>query len=151
MPQLLILLLLSSAAGAQVVIKSVCASGCDYTTTSGDFQRALNEAASFQEQGPSNCVDYIIEVDTSAKIVGNFTIPNKSCQAFVTIRSNRMDALPGRGTRIDPAVHAEFMPTFEAARVAGSSSPAFATIKNGGTRYWRFKGLNVYAGDSLYA
>jgi hypothetical protein len=70
----------------------------DFTTfmvpTGGDVQAALNSAQ------PGD----LILLEAGATFVGNFVLPAKTGDGFITIRSSASDALlPPAGTRIDPS------------------------------------------------
>lgn len=100
----------------------------------GDFQEALDRAA------PGD----VIELEAGAEYTGPFTLPAKSGEGWIVIRSSAMDALPAEGTRVDPA-HAPSMP----ALVAGEGS----VVKSApGAHHYRFIGVELRptAGTFLY-
>ena len=67
----------------------------------GDLQQAINAAH------PGD----IIELEPNATFTGRFTLPDKGASTdWITIRSAAMANLPGKNVRVDPAVHAQYMP-----------------------------------------
>jgi hypothetical protein len=95
----------------------------------GDVQAALHAA----EPGDS------IVLEAGATYVGNFVLPVKSGDGYVTIRSSAPDAmLPGEGVRIDPR-YAPYLPKLRSA----SSLPALAT--EAGAHHYRLQFLEFLA------
>ncbi len=92
----------------------------------GDFQGALNAAA----RGD------VVELAAGATYTGNFVLPQKSGNGWVTIRT--ATALPPEGTRITPQSAAAF------AKIrTPNAMPAIRTAAGGGASYYRLMGLDV--------
>lgn len=90
-----------------------------------DLQRALNAARPGDE----------VVLEAGATFVGNFVLPVKSGEDFVTVRSSRAAELP-EGRRVTPADAARM------ARVATpSAGPALVAPPN--SHHWRIVGLEV--------
>ena len=85
----------------EAVTRTVCASGCDFTT--------LNAALAVATGGD------VITLAAGQTFVGCTTLPNKGNQTAIQIRSSTADAnLPNSTTRIVPGTHGPFMATITA-------------------------------------
>lgn len=101
----------------------------------GSLQTAINAAVAGD----------VIELEAGAVWTGNYTLPNKTGNAWVTIRTATIDAnLPAPGTRITPASVALL-----AKIQSNNAGPALAT--NANAHHYRFIGLEigVQAGTAL--
>lgn len=90
----------------------------------GDLQAALDAAS------PGD----VIELEPGATYVGNFTLPEKTGDGWVVVRSSDMAALPPYGERIDPSF-ADAMP----ALVAPDEGPLVSI--GSGAHHYRLEGL----------
>lgn len=91
----------------------------------GDLQRALDTARPGDE----------VVLEAGASFVGNFVLPVKPGEAFITIRSSRLSEL-AEGRRVSPADAPRM------ARVATpNASPAFLAPPN--SHHWRLVGLEL--------
>jgi hypothetical protein len=97
----------------------------------GDLQRALDSA---------RAGDTIV-VEAGATFRGTFTLPAKSGDAFITVRSSLADKLP-EGVRVSPDV-AQFMPKLVA---PGRGAAAIETAP--GAHHWRLVGLEIAQADA---
>lgn len=129
----LVLLLLGPALWAAPVVKTVCASGCDYS----DLQAAIHDA----ERG------WILELkagenfDTST----SFELPFKSGTGWITLRSSRISELPA-GKRVSPS-DGDKMPKI---RTSGTEYDAVIRTSGAPSSYWRLEGLEItLAGGGL--
>lgn len=100
----------------------------------GDLQRAIDSAR------PGD----VITLEAGATFTGPFTLPEKSGDDWITIRSDAEDRLPAQGTRVDPS-QAALMPKLEAS--VGSVLTALP-----GAHHYRFVGIEMRprAGVFLY-
>ncbi|HWS56517.1 MAG TPA: hypothetical protein VN228_20430 [Pyrinomonadaceae bacterium] len=91
----------------------------------GDLQAALDRALPGDE----------VVLAAGATFVGNFVLPAKAGDAYITVRSSRLAELPA-GRRVSPADAARM------ARVATpNSAPAFIALE--GSHHWRLAGLEI--------
>lgn len=136
--------LLACSLQAAVTKKTVCASGCDYPNT---FTGLSNAAADAMTAQGVTCAPYIIEIKATDSIdIGSNTLilGDKTCNQFITLRSNRMDALPRDGTRIDPVAHGAYL-----AQIVQSGGSQLTAISIGSLaglalcQYWRIEGLEI--------
>ncbi|MCA1629390.1 MAG: hypothetical protein LC774_03280 [Acidobacteria bacterium] len=97
----------------------------------GDLQRALDAA----QPGDT------IVLEAGATFTGTFTLPAKSGDAYVTVRSSLADKLP-EGARVSPA-SARFMPRLVA---PGRGAAALQTAP--GAHHWRLVGLEIAQPDA---
>ncbi|HUF92415.1 MAG TPA: right-handed parallel beta-helix repeat-containing protein [Candidatus Limnocylindria bacterium] len=103
------------------------APGRSHALRSGDnLQRALDAAKPGEE----------IVLAAGAVFTGSFSLPNKSGEGWVVIRTSAMDRLPPPGTRVTPA-HAAAM----AAIVGVRRQPALHT--KAGAHHFRFVGIEI--------
>ncbi len=92
----------------------------------GDFQAALENAK------PGNT----IFLEAGANFVGNFKLPNKSGDQFITIRTSSKDSeLPPENTRIDPKKYANVLPKLSSA----TAEPVIDAVN--GAHHYRFIGV----------
>jgi hypothetical protein len=121
------ILLFAASGWAQPVIKSVCASGCDFS----NLQSAIDAA----QRG------WVLELKAGENYDTNnsWRLTAKPGTGWITIRSNRLRDLPA-GRRATPS-DAVFMPKLRMTTGAG----AFPVIRTLGTNvtYWRLEGLEV--------
>jgi hypothetical protein len=104
---------------------TVCNSGCDYPN--GQLQQAINAA----QPGTT------LLLQAGHTYAGTFTLPAKSGDAWIVIRSNTPDAqLPADDQRITPA-YAAALPRFQAP--AGQTALTFAS----GAHHYYLLGLEV--------
>ena len=97
---------------------------------SGDFQAALERA----EAG-----DTILS-QAGATFSGNFNLPNKSGNEFITIRTSAQDAqIPPADTRIEPAKYLGVLPKL----TSPNAEPVITAI--GGAHHYRFIGVEFGA------
>lgn len=96
----------------------------------GDFQAALNRA---------KAGDTIL-LQSGATFSGNFNLPNKSGNEFITIRTSAQDAqIPSADTRLDPAKHASALPKL----TSPNAEPVITAIN--GAHHYRFIGVEFGA------
>jgi hypothetical protein len=95
-----------------------------HVSNGAEFQAALNSAS----RG-----DTLI-LQAGATYIGNFRLPNKPGDSFITVTTSALDSLPGEGTRISP-VQSQFMPKLLAAR--GDAS----LIAANGAHHYRIIGI----------
>jgi len=101
----------------------------------GDFQNALNRAK------PGDT----ILLEAGAVFKGNFVLPNKQGNEYITIRSSASDAqLPPAEKRLDPKKYAAVLPKI----LTPSSAPAIAT--EGKSHHYRFVGVEISAATEDY-
>lgn len=101
----------------------------------GDLQAALNRA----KRGD------MILLQAGATFKGNFFLPNKPGNEFITIRSSALDSqLPPANTRLDPAKYATQLPKI----LTPNSQPAIYAEK--GTHHYRLIGLEISSGTADY-
>ncbi len=101
----------------------------------GDFQAALNRA---------KAGDTIL-LEAGATFKGNFILPKKEGNEFITIRTSALDAqLPPAETRIDPKKYAAVLPKI----LTTNSDPAISTAK--GAHHYRFIGLEIAPDTEKY-
>jgi hypothetical protein len=98
-PWLLLAGLALAAGPAGSATLTVCAAQCAYT----DFQAALNAANSGD----------VIELKAGEVFRGNYDLPAKSGNNFITVRTSRYQELPAQGWRVNPAQHLALMPVLE--------------------------------------
>ena len=92
----------------------------------GDFQAALNRAKSGDT----------ILLEAGATFNGSFTLPKKTGEQFITIRSSAPDSqLPAPNQRIDPARFAKVLPKI----ISTTAEPAIKT--EDGAHHYRFIGI----------
>jgi hypothetical protein len=94
----------------------------------GNLQQAINSA----QPGDT------IALQAGATYTGPFTLPAKSGDAFITIRTGGDAGLPGEGTRVSPA-HAPALAKIK----SGTSAPAIQT--RDGAHHWRLALLEIQA------
>jgi hypothetical protein len=101
--------------GAKIVVKA-----------GGDFQAALNRAKSGDT----------IYLQAGATFTGNFTLPKKDGNEFITIRTSASDAqLPPDGVRLEPKTYAAVLPKL----VTPNGDPVISTVA--GAHHYRFVGV----------
>ena len=101
----------------------------------GDFQAALNRAKSGDT----------ILLEAGATFKGNFVLPKKEGNEFITIRSSASDSqLPPPDTRIEPNKYAAVLPKI----VTTNSDPAISTAK--GAHHYRFIGVEITPDTDKY-
>jgi uncharacterized protein (TIGR03437 family) len=98
----------------------------------GSFQSALDAA----QPGDT------IVLEAGASFVGPFTLPVKSGDAFITVQSSRLDALPGAGRRVSPS-DAAAMPKL---LTPGAGQAALRTAP--GAHHYRFVGVEFAPTDA---
>jgi uncharacterized protein (TIGR03382 family) len=106
-----------------------------------DLQAALNLAAQMGGNGT-------VVLEGGATWVGNFRLPAKPDDGtWITIRGSREADIAAPGHRIDPALHAQFMPKL----LTTNGSPAIYSIDDGvnNTHGWRLVGLEIAAVPNL--
>lgn len=92
----------------------------------GDLQSAIDKA----EPGDT------IFLEAGANFVGNFKLPNKPGDKFITIRTSAKDSeLPPENTRIDPKRYANLLPKLSSSTV----EPVIDAIN--GAHHYRFIGI----------
>ena len=97
-----------------------------FVRSGGDFQTALERAKSGDT----------IKLQAGAVFTGNFKLPKKNGDEYITIRSSAEDAqLPAADTRIDPVRYADVLP-----KIVSASSDPVITATNGAHHY-RFIGV----------
>ncbi len=105
----------SEFSGASILVKK-----------GGDFQAALEKA---------NPGDTIL-LEAGESFVGNFSLPNKTGEQFITIRSSAKDSeLPAENTRIDPKLFSKVLPKLSSATV----EPVIDAVN--GAHHYRFVGI----------
>lgn len=111
---------------AQPVVKSVCASGCDYSS----LQTAINAAAR----------GWILELKAGEHFdtASGFTLPSKAGTGWITLRSSRLSELPA-DRRVGPD-GASMMPALRV--TAGGGNPVIKTT-GAPSSYWRLEGLEI--------
>src|SRR3990172_1623238 len=126
MRKLILLCLLPVLCGAQSVIKTVCASGCDYS----DLQTAIDAAAR----------GWILELAAGENFdtTTSFSLPSKSGTGWITIRSSLLAELPA-GKRVTPGDAAK-MPKL---RTSGAAYVPVIKTTGAPSAYWRLEGLEV--------
>jgi hypothetical protein len=92
----------------------------------GDLQAALDSAQ----------LGDLILLDAGATYTGNFTLPAKSGDGWITVQTNRLDALPPAGTRVGPGNAAAM-----AKLVTPGVEPAIRTAA--GAHHFRFRGIEI--------
>ena len=96
----------------------------------GNFQDALNRAK------PGDT----IQLQAGATFSGNFTLPKKSGNEFITVRTTANDAqLPPAGTRLDPKKYASVLPKL----ISPTTEPVISTTD--GAHHYRFIGIEFGA------
>lgn len=111
----------------------------------GDFQAALDKA---------NPGDTIL-LEQGAEFVGNFKLPKKSGNEFITIRSSAKDSeLPGEYVRIDPEKYASKLPKLYSetggpviAAYDGAHHFRFFAVEFGGTKDGNSNIVKIGMGD----
>ena len=111
----------------------------------GDFQAALDKA---------NPGDTIL-LEEGAEYVGNFKLPNKSGDEFITIRSSAKDSeLPAEHIRIDPKKYASKLPKIYSdtrdpviAAYNGAHHFRFVAVEFGGTKDGNSNIIKIGMGD----
>ena len=98
----------------------------------GDLQAALDRAQPGDE----------VVLEAGATFVGNFVLPFKAGDGFITVRSSRLAELP-EGRRVTPA---------DAARMARIATPgaAAAVLAPLGSHHWRLLGLEIAQSSNLH-
>jgi len=99
----------------------------------GDFQQALVNA----QPGDT------IVLAAGVTYTGQFTLPNKSGDAWITIQSSQLASLPAAGRRVTP-LHKPFMP-----RLVCSSCPVLQTAP--GAHHYRLIGIEFAPPPGFYA
>ena len=116
------------AAGALADPVNLYRGGALYASGSS-FQAALDTA----ELGD------VIELEAGTTFAGPFILPNKtSGSGWITVRSSTAASLPAAGARVDPAVHALYMPKLTN---GGSAAPVLAT--EAFAHHYRFEGIEI--------
>ena len=115
----------------------VAPSGWTVTVAAGgDLQAALDRAQ------PGD----VIALEAGARFVGTFTLPSKSGEGWIVIRSTAPDeALPPPGTRVTPG-HARFMP-----KIVGTGSPVIALQTAPGAHHFRIIGIEFRPDAGLFS
>jgi hypothetical protein len=90
----------------------------------GDFQAALNEA----QPGDT------IVLQAGATYVGDFTLPNKTGNGYITVETSALSSLPPANARVSPA-DAQYMPKLESRSV----TPSLLAVN--GAHDYRFIGI----------
>ena len=109
-----------------------------FVAAGGDLQRALNDAR------PGDT----ILLQESAEFVGNFVLPLKTGDAWITVRSAAPDtALPGAGIRIQPS-HAPLLARLRSPNAAAALRTA-AGAHHWDVRYLEFTANRAGFGDIL--
>lgn len=104
-----------TVAGAKIVVKA-----------GGNFQLALNRAKSGDT----------IYLEAGATFAGNFNLPKKDGNEFITIRTSAADAqLPPDGVRLEPRSYAAVLPKL----VSPNGDPVIVTAA--GAHHYRFVGV----------
>lgn len=111
----------------------------------GDFQAALDRAK------PGDT----IRLEAGATFNGNFKLPNKTGNEFITIRSSASDAqLPPENTRIDPKKYAPVLPKISSPTIEPVISAAdgahhyrFVNVEFGGTKDGVGNIINIGTGE----
>lgn len=99
----------------------------------GDFQSALEQA----QPGDT------IVLASGATYKGNFILPNKSGQEYITIRTSAMDRLPPEGSRVHPR-DAVNMPKL----VSPDTAPVVAAAER--AHHFRFVGIEFHPSPRVY-
>ncbi len=121
---------------AVVHLGSAAASSAATITVSagGDLQAALNKAV------PGDT----ILLQAGATFTGNFVLPKKNGDTFITVRSSAADAtLPGTGVRISPT-YAALLPKLRSPNTASAIQTAT------GAHHWRLMFLELLANSGGY-
>lgn len=95
--------------------------------TAQQFQDALNAA---------NPGDTIV-LNAGVTYKGNFTLPSKSGDSYITITSSSLSQLPPEGERVAP-YYAQYMPRIAS---AGNNLPALRTLPN--AHHYRIVGVEI--------
>jgi hypothetical protein len=90
-----------------------------------NFQKALDAA----QPGDT------LVLEAGAVYVGEFVLPRKDGDAFITIQSSKLDQLPGAGVRVSPS-HAPLMP-----KLVAPGNGAKALSAQPGAHHYRFVGV----------
>jgi hypothetical protein len=99
----------------------------DTPVHAGDnLQTAINNAT---------CGD-VLTLDAGAEFVGTFSLPNKACSSYITIRSSALAALPA-GVRVSPASVA----SMARIRTNVPNEPALKTTT--AAHHYRFQGIEI--------
>lgn len=124
MKTILLALSMACVALGQPVVRRVCASGCDYS----NLQTAINAA----QRGWVLILNAGENYDTTT----GFTLPAKTGQGWITLRSSRLGELrPNR--RVSPS-DAALMPKLR----TGTGFSSYVMLTTGEpSAYWRFEGL----------
>jgi hypothetical protein len=118
---------------AYVNTAPVTPTGATHLVRAGDdLQRVLNAAA------PGD----LIELAAGATFTGNFVLPAKTGDAWITIRAGAGTTLPAFGQRVTPS-HASTMPKL----VTPNASPALATAA--GAHHYRIVGVEIAAAPAV--
>lgn len=99
----------------------------------GNLQAALDSAKRGDE----------IVIQAGATFTGNFelkTKPGTTANGWITVRTSALSQLPALGQRIDPAVHAAYMPKIVTPNVLPAIATAFGQSNISG---WRMVGLEI--------
>jgi hypothetical protein len=102
-----------------------------FVAAGGNLQAALNAALPGQ----------IVELQAGATFTGNFTLPNKSGNAWIYIRTSDYANLPAPGTRVGPA------DTSHMARLRSTNTTSLV-LTNSNAHNFRFVGIEF---ESTYA
>ena len=101
----------------------------------GDLQAALDQAQSGD----------VITLEAGATFTGSFTLPKKTGDAFITIRTSAPDsAFPPVGTRVDPSFAAQLAKIV----LPGDTGPAIGCAP--GAHHYRLVGLEVTPATGTY-
>ena len=122
-----------SAWGQAAVFRTVCASGCTYTS----LQTAVTTTATDRA---STCVPYVIAVNPAITTTELDIPAGGTCTQYITVRSSRADELPR--DRVSPG-HASLMPLIQSG--ANGWALRYSTVASGGAQYWLFDGLQAQA------
>lgn len=113
-------------------LRTVCASGCDFS----NLQTAVNAAINYQSQ--TACEEFILQLRAGESFSGAIRMGNKSCNRYIRLRSSRWAELPA-DQRVTPADAPKL------AKLAGGvPGDGSATVSlEDGTGYWAFEGLEI--------
>jgi PKD repeat protein len=104
-----------------------------YVNAGGDLQAALNAASPGSQ----------IVLESGATFTGNFTLPAKSGNSWITVRTSNLAGIPAEGTRVLPQAHASSMPKI----VTRNNMAAMTAARRAG--YYRFIGVEFTTTSSI--